>query len=98
MTKLCQNPVYGLYAEDFIWIILKPSFCSMILVSLMQNLVRLESERNDMARPNLIVDEKHNIFHCTNDKFVDIRTDFVNVLYESNLQSLMMNHLQKLPE
>ena len=36
---------------------------------------------------NLIDNEKHHIFHCTNDKLVEIRKDFVKELYESNLQS-----------
>ena len=36
---------------------------------------------------NLIGNEKHYIFHCTNDKLVEIRKDFVKELYESNLQS-----------
>ena len=36
---------------------------------------------------NLIGDEKHYIFHCTMDKLVDIRKDFVKELHESNLQS-----------
>ena len=35
---------------------------------------------------NLIGDEKHYIFHCTMDKLVDIRKDFVKELHESNLQ------------
>ena len=35
---------------------------------------------------NLIGDEKHYIFHCTTDKLVDIRKDFVKDLHESNLQ------------
>ena len=37
--------------------------------------------------PGLIGDEKHYIFHCTNDKLVAIRKDFAKELYESNLQS-----------
>ena len=36
---------------------------------------------------NLIGDEKHYIFYCTNDKLVEIRKDFVKELYNSNLQS-----------
>ena len=36
---------------------------------------------------DLIGDEKHYIFHCTIDKLVDIRKDFVKELHESNLQS-----------
>ena len=36
---------------------------------------------------NLIGNEKHNIFHCTNYKLVGKRNDFVKDLYESNLQS-----------
>ena len=36
---------------------------------------------------NLISNEKPYIFHCTNDKLVEIRKDFVKELYESNLQS-----------
>ena len=36
---------------------------------------------------NLIGNDKHYIFHCTNDKLVEIRKDFVKELYESNLQS-----------
>ena len=35
---------------------------------------------------NLIGDEKHYIFHCTIDKLVDKRKDFVKELHESNLQ------------
>ena len=33
---------------------------------------------------NLIGDEKHYIFHCTIDKLVDIRKDFVKELHERN--------------
>ena len=36
---------------------------------------------------NLIGDEERYIFHCTIDKLVDTRKDFVNELHESNLQS-----------
>ena len=36
---------------------------------------------------NLIGDEKHYTFHCTTDKLVDTRKDFVKELHESNLQS-----------
>ena len=36
---------------------------------------------------NLIGNEKRYIFHCTNDKLVEIRKDFVKELYESDLQS-----------
>ena len=36
---------------------------------------------------NLIGDEKHYIFHCTIDKLVDTRNDFVKELHESKLQS-----------
>ena len=39
------------------------------------------------AMGNLISNEKHYIFHCTIDKLVDIRKDFVKVLHQSNLQS-----------
>ena len=35
----------------------------------------------------LFGDEKHYIFHCTIDKLVDTRKDFVKELHESNLQS-----------
>ena len=36
---------------------------------------------------NLIGDEKHYIFHCTIDKLVDIRKNFVKELHKRNLQS-----------
>ena len=46
---------------------------------------------------NLIGNEKHYIFHCTNDKLVEIRKDFVKEVYERIYShALMMQLLQNL--
>ena len=39
---------------------------------------------------NLIGEEKHYIFHSTNDKLIEIRKGFAKDLYEINLQSVML--------
>ena len=40
---------------------------------------------------SLTGDKKRHIFHCTNDKLVEIRKDFAKELYESNLKSCFNN-------
>ena len=49
--------------------------------------VFLETKDCPLCLGNLTGDEKHYIFHCTIDKLVDIRKDFVKELHENNLQS-----------